>query len=257
LRRAAVRRAEGRFLVEGPQALREAAAAGALLGAYATAGAASDHAEMLAGLPVTIVGDRALASLAETVTPQGLVGVATAITVPAALACAPSTAGPDTVVVLVDVSDPGNAGTVVRVADAAGAGAVVFADGPGGGSVDPHNGKCVRASAGSLFHLPIGLATLDEVLQIARETGRQVLAADSGRAPFVDLEEADELLGRPTCWLFGNEAHGLPEAAVAAADHVLRVPLYGRAESLNLATAAAVCLYAGARRQRARAGGGA
>jgi TrmH family RNA methyltransferase len=143
------------------------------------------------------------------------------------------------VVVLVDVSDPGNAGTVIRVADAAGADAVVLA----GDSVDPHNGKCVRSAAGSLFHVPLARSRdTAAVLAACREAGLRTLAAH-GHAD----RSLDELaLGHPAAWLFGSEAHGLDAGVLAAADERVRIPIYGRAESLNLATAAAVCVYANA-----------
>jgi len=145
--------------------------------------------------------------------------------------------------VLADIRDPGNAGTVLRTADAAGAGAVVFA----GEAVDPYNGKAVRASAGSLFHLDVvrhhdPRAVVDDL----RKAGLTVYAADAyGRA---DLDHVP--LDRPTAWLFGSEAHGLPPDLADAADARVRVPIHGRAESLNLAAAAAVCLYASASGQR-------
>jgi TrmH family RNA methyltransferase len=145
--------------------------------------------------------------------------------------------------VLCEIRDPGNAGTVLRTADAAGAGAVVFA----GDAVDPYNGKAVRASAGSLFHLDVVRAPEPvAVVRALRAEGYTVLAAD-GYGP-VALPDAP--LGAPTAWLFGSEAHGLPPELADAADHRVRVPLYGRAESLNLAAAAAVCLYASAAAQR-------
>jgi TrmH family RNA methyltransferase len=151
------------------------------------------------------------------------------------------------VAVLAEIRDPGNAGTVLRTADAAGAAAVVFA----GDAVDPYNGKAVRASAGSLFHLavvrePDPLATLGAL----RAAGLRVLAADArGEADLDDLADAGDL-GRPTAWLFGSEAHGLPPDLAAAADARVRVPIHGRAESLNLAAAAAVCLFTTARAHR-------
>ncbi len=119
------------------------------------------------------------------------------------------------------------------------------------GSVDPYNGKCVRASAGSLFHLPVvtGVKVADAVDQL-RAAGLRVLAADgAGERDLDALADAGELAA-PTAWLFGNEAWGLPDSVASLADAVVRVPIHGRAESLNLATAAAVCLYASARAQR-------
>ena len=149
--------------------------------------------------------------------------------------------------VCADVRDPGNAGTVIRCADAAGAAGVLLT----GSSVDPYNGKTVRATAGSLFHLPVASETdTPAVIALLQAHGVQVLAADG--AGEVDLDDAadDGTLARPTAWLFGNEAWGLPDELAALADHRVRIPIHGRAESLNLATAAAVCLYASARAQR-------
>jgi TrmH family RNA methyltransferase len=181
------------------------------------------------------VTGKAADGLSETVTPQGIVAVCELLDVPLDEALAAARL----VAILVGVSDPGNAGTVTRVADAAGADAVIFA----GDTVDPHNGKCVRASTGSVFHLPLSRArnTL-AVLDACRAAGLRLVAAD-GHAT-VELPDAD--LSGPTAWVFGSEAHGLPPEILAAVDEVVKVPIYGKAESLNLATAAAVCLYASA-----------
>jgi TrmH family RNA methyltransferase len=148
------------------------------------------------------------------------------------------------VVVLANVRDPGNAGTVLRTADAAGADGVIFA----AASVDPYNSKSVRSSAGSLFHLPLvtGISA-SEAVSALRGAGLAVLAADGSATPRLDQLEASGTLGDPTAWLFGNEAWGLPADLVALADQAVAVPIYGQAESLNLAAAAAVCLYASAR----------
>jgi TrmH family RNA methyltransferase len=144
----------------------------------------------------------------------------------------------------VDVRDPGNAGSIIRAADAAGADAVIFT----GDSVDPQNPKAVRATVGSLFHLPVIVdRDTSAVLAALRESGLTLLAADAGGE--ADLFETD--LSVRSAWLFGNEAHGLGDLA-ASADTRVAIPIYGRAESLNLATAAAVCLYASAQAQRAR-----
>lgn len=237
LRRASARRAERRFLVEGPQAVAAADAAGALLAVFATARAA---AGLDLAAPVTVVGERALASLAQTVTPQGVVGVAGSVDRPLAEALA---GRPRLVVVLLDARDPGNAGTVIRTADAAGADAVVLAAGAEGGVVDVHNGKVVRASAGSLFHVPVAAASWPDVLAALRAAGLRVLSTSA--ADGTDLFEAD--LRGPTAWVLGNEAHGLPADVTRACDAAVTIPILGRAESLNLASAAAVCLYASAR----------
>jgi TrmH family RNA methyltransferase len=155
--------------------------------------------------------------------------------------------------VCADVRDPGNAGTVIRTADAAGADAVVLA----GHSVDPYNPKTIRATVGSLFHLPLALEP-DPAAAVAalRAAGLTVLAADGAGELGLDDAVDDGLLDGPTAWLFGNEAWGLPPELAELADHRVAIPLHGRAESLNLSTAAAVCLYASARAHRpARAAG--
>jgi RNA methyltransferase, TrmH family len=250
LRRPAREKA-GLFLAEGPQAVREAVAAGPgrVVELFATTAAAERWAPILqhaddVGIPVSMADDAALAALSETVTPQGLVAVCRSLTVdlPAALA-----GEPRLVAVLAEARDPGNAGTVIRCADAAGADAVVLTH----GSADPQGGKAVRASAGSVFHLPVssGAPTADVVAAL-HERGLTVLAADGAGSLDLDQAEDDGLLGGPVAWLFGNEAWGLPAEVSALADHVVRVPIYGRAESLNLATAAAVCLYGSARARR-------
>jgi TrmH family RNA methyltransferase len=246
LTRRSARVAERRFIVEGPQAVAEALASGALLELYAEPGRQSELEDLAraAGTPVVHVSSSVLSTMAETVTPQGVLGVAPLLDVDLNVALA---GAPRLVAVLDAVADPGNAGTVVRTADAAGADAVVFT----GGSVDPHNGKCVRATAGSLWHLPVVSGpTLLEAVHAVRTEGLQVLAAaGAGDDDLDDLADAGRLAA-PTAWLLGSEAAGLSADALRAADRTVRVPLHGRAESLNLATAAAVCLYASARAQR-------
>jgi TrmH family RNA methyltransferase len=253
------------FLAEGPQAVTEAFACGAgLTDLFVTAQARTRHAGLTdqiaaAGVHVHLVNDATMSELAQTVTPQGLLAVCGFIDIPRAdalsnaLAPAPrSSAGvganASLVAVLANVRDPGNAGTVLRAADAAGAGAVVFAD----ASVDPYNAKCVRASAGSLFHLPVvaGVRLADAIGEL-HAAGLRVVAADGHTGKSLDDPAVQAELGRPTAWLFGNEAWGLPAELLDLADEAIAVPIYGKAESLNLATAAAVCLYASARSQRA------
>jgi TrmH family RNA methyltransferase len=235
----------GRFLVEGVHAVREALRCGSVRELFVTERAVARHPELLEapGARVSLITERAAAGLSETATPQGIVAVCAALGRPAADALH----GTRLVAVLAGVADPGNAGTVVRVADAAGAGAVLFA----GDTVDPHNGKCVRASTGSLFHLALGVEP-DPQLAVAacRQAGLQVVAADAGTGRDLDDVVDAGTLAAPTAWLFGNEAHGLDRELLAAADHAVAVPLHGHAESLNLAAAVAVCLYASARAHR-------
>jgi RNA methyltransferase, TrmH family len=190
--------------------------------------------------PVT---DQAAAGLTDTVTPQGIVAVCRHVHVDLDTVLHET---PRLVVVLAGVADPGNAGTVLRTADAAGASAVVFAD----GSVDPYNGKCVRASAGSLFHVDLVRgAPAEGAIEAMRRAGLTVLAADAHGADDLDEVIDDGRLAGRTAWVFGAEAHGLTSDIAEAADARVRAPIYGGAESLNLAAAAAVCLYASARAQ--------
>lgn len=245
LTRRPARREAGRFLAEGLQSVREALAAGAVVELFATAEGLERHGELLGAAPVSQISERDAAALSETVTPQGLVAVCRMVDVPLGQALG---RGPALVAALVEANDPGNAGAILRTADAAGAGAVVFA-----GGVDPYNGKAVRASAGSLFHLDVVVgADVDELMAAARAAGLALLATTGAGDRDLDEVSTGGELARPTLWLFGNEAHGLPPEVVAAADASVRVPIYGRAESLNLAAAAAVCLYASARAQRPR-----
>lgn len=245
--------ADRAFLAEGPQAVREAFARAAEVGGgirevFATADAMSRHSELVEqalalGVPLHRASGQVMAEVSDTVTPQGFVAVCSALDV----SLADVAAVRRLVAVLAAVRDPGNAGTVIRAADAAGADAVVLTD----SSVDVYNGKCVRASAGSLFHLPVVTgAPVADVVEALKAAGLQVLAADGTAA--LDVDEADDrgVLAKATAWLFGNEAWGLPENVRGLADDVVRVPIHGRAESLNLATAAALCLYSSARAQR-------
>jgi TrmH family RNA methyltransferase len=237
LTKRAGRERAGRFLAEGAQAVREALRYGQVHEVFVTAQAADRNADLLSSVdvPVSVVTDRAADGLSETVTPQGIVAVCELLDV----SIEEALASPRLVTVLVGVSDPGNAGTVTRVADAAGASAVIFA----GDTVDPHNGKCVRSSTGSVFHLPLARSrNTQAVFDACRAAGLRLVAAD-GYAT-TDLHAAD--LTQPTAWVFGSEAHGLAPEILDAVDDVVKVPIYGKAESLNLATAAAVCLYSSA-----------
>jgi TrmH family RNA methyltransferase len=256
LNKRAFRQRERAFLAEGPQAVAEAFHCGAqVTDLFVTVPARSRHHDLVAamaaaGIPVHLVSGEVMDELAQTVTPQGLLAVCGFVDVP--LAEITARGRPQLVALLANVRDPGNAGTVLRTADAAGAHAVVFAD----ASVDPYNGKCVRASAGSLFHLPVAAGVrIDDAVVTLREAGLRIVAADGRAGRPLDDPEVQARLAGPTAWMFGNEAWGLPPELVALADEPVAVPIYGRAESLNLAAAAAVCLYASARVQRVQSEG--
>ncbi|HET9995944.1 MAG TPA: RNA methyltransferase [Nocardioides sp.] len=206
-----------------------------------------------AGPAWAVVDDRALASLSDSVTPAGVVAVCRFLDVPwpppveEGRSPVTTQGEPGLVAICADVRDPGNAGTVIRTADAAGADGVVLA----GSSVDAYNPKTVRASVGSLFHLPVVVEPdVAVAVAAARASGLTVLAADGEGE--TSLDDAGGLLRRRTAWLFGNEAWGLPPEVAALADHRVRIPIHGRAESLNLSTAAALCLYASASAHRSR-----
>ncbi|SFP41487.1 RNA methyltransferase, TrmH family [Geodermatophilus dictyosporus] len=245
LTRRSGRDAAGAFLAEGRQAVSEALATVPedVREVFATEAAAAAHRDLLAGttVPVRLVTEKAAAALSETVTPQGLVAVCALRDVPADdMVAAP----PSFAVGLAGLADPGNAGTVLRTADACGAGAVVF----GAGSADPYGGKAVRSSAGSLFHVDVvRSAPLGPLVAAVQQRGVTVLAADSGGE--ATLDELGAVLAGPVLWLFGNEARGVPPELAAAADARVRIPMRGRAESLNLAAAAAICLYTTQRAQ--------
>jgi TrmH family RNA methyltransferase len=241
LKKRAFREADRRFLVEGPQGVREALASGAGVDVLFHRGSSDDlvEAALAAGIETVHVGEEVMSKLTSTVTPQGVVAVVRFVDV----GLEGVSAEPECVAVLHAVRDPGNAGTVMRSADAAGADAVVFS----ATSVDVYNPKTVRASAGSLFHLPVARAPdTAQALEVLRSRGCRVYAMDAdGNTELYELD-----LTRPTTFLFGNEAWGLPTEVASLADATVRVPIRGRAESLNLAAAASVCLFEWARQLR-------
>ncbi len=241
-----------RFLAEGPQTVGEALAVGAAVEVLVADEVVERHSRLLDqaignGVRVSVSPSAALAELAETVSPQGVLAICRFVDVTLAEALAGS---PRLVVLCDQVRDPGNLGTVVRCADAFGADAVLVSR----GSVDLYNPKAVRASTGSLFHLPLAVdVDLAEAVDVARAAGLAVLGADGSAAETTEDLARSGALGRPVLWVLGNEAWGLPVDRANRLDRLVGLPMYGRAESLNLATAAAVLLYATATAQRAAA----
>lgn len=234
------RRRAARFLAEGPNLVEAALRRGLVSEVFATEAAMARFGAMLADVPVHLVTQKAAKVLSDTVTPVGLVAVCTVPGVGLADVIAGS---PRLVAVAVEISEPGNAGTLIRIADAMGADAVLLA----GNSVDPYNGKCLRASAGSIFSIPVVAQTdAAQAVTALSSAGLQVMATTVDGE--VNLDDAE--LSAPTAWLFGPEAHGLPPGLVAMATHRVRIPMPGSAESLNVASAASICLYQSARAHR-------
>ena len=235
LRRARERRATGRHLVEGPRAVAEALAAGVVEELYL-----DEDVDAAAVLPRAVPGavmvqpvtPAVLGHLADATTPQGVVAVART----------PATGladiGDGVVVALDQVSDPGNAGTILRTADALGAAGVVLTR----GSVDVYAPKAVRSAVGSTYHLPVvtGIAA-QELAAFARDTGRSLLGLDAHAA---DGLTALAAAGGRAVLVLGNEAHGLDPATSALLDGHVAIALHPRAESLNVAAAAAIAIHA-------------
>ncbi len=231
----------GLFLVEGPQAVAESLAfhPETLVDRGLTPAASDRYASIIeraaeAGITAETVSEHVLDAMADTVTPQGVIAVCRQFPVALKDLLAGS---PRLLAILEEVRDPGNAGTIIRAADAAGADGVILT----GHSVDAYNPKVVRSTTGSIFHLPVAQGgSLEAAVDAVRAAGVRVLAADIKGD---DLPDIRAELSQPTAWLFGNEAHGLSDESLRLADRTVRVPIYGHAESLNLATAASVCLY--------------
>jgi TrmH family RNA methyltransferase len=230
------------FIAEGPQSVREALGRPGVVDELFLSTTATEICRDLvrsASVPVTLVTDDVLAAMGETQMPQGILAVCHWITRSIDEVLSPGTR----MAVVVDgAGDPGNVGTIIRTAHAAGADGLVMTP----DSVDPHNGKCVRATAGSLFHLPITTgADASEIAARAREIGLllAVTSADGETGLYELVSRAD----RPAiAWVLGSEAHGVSDALREVADVTVSIPMFGAAESLNVGSAAAICLYADA-----------
>ncbi|HEV7854055.1 MAG TPA: RNA methyltransferase [Mycobacterium sp.] len=234
------RRRAARFLAEGPNLVEAALRRNLVIEVFVTEAASARFASLLTDVEVHIVSERAAKALSDTVTPVGLVAVCEvpSITLDDVLADEPRL-----VAVAAEISEPGNAGTLIRIGDAMGADAVVMA----GHSVDPYNGKCLRASAGSIFAVPVVSETdAGAAVSALSEAGLRVLATTVDGSTSLD----DTDLSGPTAWLFGPESHGLPPELAAMAAERIRIPMPGAAESLNVASAAAICLYESAKAHR-------
>ncbi|AWB83948.1 TrmH family RNA methyltransferase [Corynebacterium liangguodongii] len=241
LHKAKERHKAGKFIIEGENAVDAAVSTGAATDVFVTEAAAQRFDYILTaagymGVFVHPITEGAAKYLSDTITTTGLFALCRPVLWSAGKILAGS---PRLVSVPVLTSEPGNAGTLIRTSDAMGADGVIFA----GETVDPLGCKVARASAGSLFHVPVARErNIADVIGQLRKAGMQILASAADGE--VDVADAD--LSQPTAWLFGNEAHGLG-ALLEEADVRVRIPILGRAESLNLATAASICLYESAR----------
>lgn len=187
-----------------------------------------------AGVPVFETTAAALAGVAEKEHPQGLLAVVRPR--PAALGDLDARAHP-WLVALVAPQDPGNVGAILRTLDAVGAAGLLLLD----GGVDALHPVAVRASMGAVFHRPVVAATFDAFLAWARPGGYRLVGTSArGRGDY----RAVAGYRLPLVLLLGSEREGLSAAQIAACDDLLRLPMHGRATSLNLAVAAGVMLYA-------------
>jgi TrmH family RNA methyltransferase len=238
------RRRAARFLAEGPNLVEAAMRRGLVSEVFVTEAAQARFASLLSDADVYVVTERAAKALSDTVTPVGLVAVCS---VPETLLSDVLADAPRLLAVAAEISEPGNAGTLIRIADAMGADAVVLA----GQSVDPYNGKCLRASAGSIFSIPV-VSEPDATTAVSSiaAAGLAVLATTVDGEVSLDSPDLQADLASPTAWLFGPEAHGLATELAEMATQRVRIPMPGNAESLNVASAAAICLYQSARAHR-------
>lgn len=252
LHRAAKRKKTGRFLVEGFNSVDAAIRAGAVVEIFVTEAALEQFHDLLLAYysdestasatanrkSVSIIDDAAARALTETVATTGLFAVCEIDAVSASLDDAIAVGKESGCLVIpVECNDPGNVGTIVRMTDALAAGAVILA----GDSVDPFNAKAVRSSAGSVFHTPVARERdINLVLQKVTDAGFSTLATAMDGSVQLGV---DKLPDGPIAWLFGNEAHGLSDEVIQRSTESVSIPIKGKAESLNLATAAAMCLW--------------
>ncbi|MBI5076630.1 MAG: RNA methyltransferase [Nitrospirae bacterium] len=234
------------FLVEGPHLVEMALASGSQIKEVFVTEAfinAKEHRALMGKIAAAIfeVSEQLLEKITDTETPQGIVALA---------GYKPDTLDTLTlketplIVVIDAIQDPGNLGTIIRTADAAGADAVILLP----GSCDAFMPKVIRATAGSLFNIPIVYAEPAAFVDWLSKRNIQlaVTAADAEKTIF----EAD--LSGNIAIAFGNEAHGVSDQLRKAADLSLNIPILGKAESLNVATSAAICLYEAVRQRKAR-----
>ena len=240
----------GKILVEGPQAVRELIRhrSSFVEDVYYTLAAAQTHPDVIDDAErlcrwVHEVSDEVAQAISRD--SQGICAVARTEAIESVL---PEIQSGDTLVVIAQGRDPGNVGTIIRTADAMGARAIVSVK----GSVDSCSPKVIRSSAGSVFHLPIvPAASFGEACQTLRGMNAVILGTSGAQGAYSlsELMSQAALEGRgwlvqSHAWVFGNEAQGMSDDEMAACDALVMIPMSGQAESLNVASAAAMCLFA-------------
>jgi TrmH family RNA methyltransferase len=235
------------FVVEGPKIVGMALQAGAqfhqvfFTDHFATKKEGETLLRQLSEKTADIcrVADHVFVKLSDTATPQGIAAVASY----PVLSLDKISPGASSLYATLDgVQDPGNLGTIIRTSDAAGVDAVILLE----GTCDAFIPKVIRATAGSIFNVPLALATSNELMawRLRHSVKIAVTAIDAPLSVF----DAD--LAGPLVFIFGNEARGVRKTLRDSADLILNIPLYGKAESLNVASSAAICLYEAVRRRR-------
>ena len=228
LKDAKVRRETGLFLVEGRKMLEEALASSFELENVLLDESRADSFELPGQVSCCLLPEHVLAAVCDTKTPQGCAAV---------LRMKRETVTGSRLVALDDVQDPGNVGTIIRTADAAGMDGVLLS----AHCADLYSPKVLRATMGSLFHLPIGVTEdLPQTLRELREQGTAILCSQLDGAPFRDTAET---LTGSFCLVVGNEGNGISDPVKAQATHRVKLPMRGKAESLNVAVAAGIMMY--------------
>ncbi len=240
------KRSQNRLLIEGQHLLEMALSSGAEIArVFFTGHYKSKNERFLKNLSKRTfefieTTEQVLSKLSDTEAPQGIAAIVTY----RSYALSELSLKVTPLLVICDgVQDPGNLGTIIRTSDAAGADAVMILH----GTCDPFLPKVTRSSAGSIFNLPVIFSESDRLIEWLRERGIGILVTEAHASK--TIYETD--LRKPLAFVFGNEASGVSKTLKEKGDILLRIPIQGKAESLNVATSAAVCLYEAVRQRKA------
>jgi|SRR5690625_3401620 len=221
------RQREKKFLIEGVHLIEEALNSNWSIEVI-IAQETTELPSELVNLEIVYVTENVFNHLAQTKTPQGLIAVVEMQTLPFE--------NNGHVLLLDAIQDPGNLGTIIRTADAAGFSAMFL----GQGTVDPYNDKVLRATQGSLFHLPIIQGELGQIIAELKEHSYTILATDLSDQT-VDYYSVQYI--KKGALILGNEGAGIQQKYIDVADKSIKIPIYGQAESLNVSVAAGILMY--------------